>query len=48
MKELTDTGQAVTLGEDPARSLRLAQRRMQSQYDRFLILERERQRLGID
>lgn len=47
-KELIDTGQAVTLGEDPAAAVRLAQRRMQERYDRFLAMEQERQRLGIN
>jgi maltose-binding protein MalE len=47
-KELTDTTQAVTLGEDPAVAVKLAQQRMGAQYDRFATLERRREQLGIN
>jgi multiple sugar transport system substrate-binding protein len=47
-KELTDSAQAVTLGEDPAVALTLAQGRMQQRYDRFLTLETRREQLGIN
>lgn len=47
-KELLDSAQAVTLGEDPAVALNLAQQRMQARYDRFVTLERRREQLGIN
>jgi multiple sugar transport system substrate-binding protein len=47
-KELLDSAQAVTLGEDPAVALKLAQDRMSQRYDQFATIERRREQLGIN
>jgi ABC-type glycerol-3-phosphate transport system substrate-binding protein len=47
-KEMLDSAQAVTLGEEPAVAVKLAQQRMGERYDHFVTLEQRREQLGIN